>query len=147
MQLELELGSGFEEGFVHGIKSGHLGYLLYARQVLRLGGVDQQDSKSETHVDNRSHKREVKEKSDHCAFLQSPFKNVNHKLTNLEDERDKHEDEDSEGPSDVAMLPKLEKEEEVGCDIGSCHQRVSNDVDNALVESFTHSLQLGVWKQ
>ena len=142
MQLELELGSGFEEGFVHGVKSRHLGHLLYARQVLWLGRVDQQDSKSEARVDDRSHEGEVKEKSDQCALCHSSFENVNHKLTYLEEERDEHEDEDSDGPFYVAMRPKLEEGEEVRGDIGPCHHSVSNDVDDALVQPFTHCLHL-----
>ena len=91
-----------------------------------------QDSKSEAQVDDRSHEGEVKENSDHCALFDLSFKNVNHKLPYLEEERDEHEDEDRDGPSYVAVLHQLEKGEEV-----RCHHRVSNDVDDALVEPFT----------
>ena len=87
MQLELELGSGFEEGFVHGTKSRHLGHLLYARQVLRLRRVDQQDPEAEAEVDDGSHKGEVKEKTDDVVLFHFSSAKVNHKLGELEEER------------------------------------------------------------
>ena len=87
MQLELELRSGFEEGFIHGTKSGHLGHLLNAGQVLWLRRVDQQDSKAETEVDHGSHKGEVKEKTDDVVLFHFSSAKVNHKLGELEEER------------------------------------------------------------
>ena len=80
MKLELELGSGFEESFIHGTKSCHLGHLLYARQVLRLGRVNQQDSKAEAEVDDRSHKGEVKEKTDNIVLFHFSSAKVDHEL-------------------------------------------------------------------
>ena len=134
MQLELELGSGFEEGFVHGTKSRHLGHLLYARQVLRLRRVDQQDSKSKTEVDDRSHKWEVKEETNDIVLFHFSSAKVNHKLTQLEEERNEHEEKDSDGPSQVPVLPKLEKGEEVGGDIGAWQHRVGDNVQDALLQ-------------
>ena len=79
MKLELELRSGFKEGFVHGTKSRHLGHLLYAGQVLRLGQVNQQDSEAKAQVDDGSHKGEVKEKADHIVLFHFSSAKVNRK--------------------------------------------------------------------
>ena len=67
--MHLQLGTGFEEGLVHRAESSHLGDLLDAGQVLRLGRVDQQDPESQAEVDYWSHKGQVQEEADHVLLL------------------------------------------------------------------------------
>ena len=87
VQLQLELGSGFKESFVHGTKSCHLGHLLYAGQILWLSRVDQKDSKTETEVDDGSHEGEVKEEANHIVLFHFPSAKVDYELKDLEEER------------------------------------------------------------
>ena len=130
--MQLQLGTGFEEGLVHRAESPHLGDLLDAGQVLRLGWVYQQDPESQTQVNDGSDKGKVKKETDNTTFPYFPFfAKVDYKLPDLEEEGEEHEEKDDSRPFCVVVIPQLVEGEEVRSDVGSRNHRVPHDVERS----------------
>ena len=64
-------------------------------------------------VDEGSHKWEVKERTDNIVLLHFSSAKVDHELGQLEEERNEHEEKDSDCSSYVAMLHQLKEGEKV----------------------------------
>ena len=64
-------------------------------EIKNIRRVDQQGSKAKAEVDDWSHKGEVKEETDDVVLLHFSSAKVNHKLSQLEEERNEHEDKDT----------------------------------------------------
>ena len=132
MQLHLQLGTGLEEVFIHGVEGRHLGHLLDAGQVLWLGRVDQQDPESQTQVNDGSDKGKVKKKTNNTTFSYFLFfAKVDYKLPDLEEEGEEHEEEDGFCPFCVVLFPQLVEGEEVRVDVVPRKHRVPHNVERS----------------
>ena len=128
----MQLGAAFEEACVHGVEGRHLGDLLDAGQVLRLGWVNQQDPESQTQVNDGSDKGKVKKETDNTTFPYFLFfAKIDYKLPDLEEEGEEHEEEDDSRPFCVVVIPQLVEGEEVRSDVGSRNHRVPHDVERS----------------
>ena len=120
MQLHLQLGTGLEEVFIHGVEGRHLGHLLDAGQVLWLGRVDQQDPESQTQVNDGSDKGKVKKETNNTTFPYFLFfAKVDYKLSYLEEEGEEHEEKHGFCPFCVVVFPQLIEGEEIRVDVVS----------------------------